>query len=77
MLLTCPSTLADRAHKLVTTFPSYPMCEAMLSTHANNAASLNSEGARIATIPAHLPVSQVVTFQDQNATRNGNPQSIE
>ncbi len=33
MLLTCPSTLADRAHKLVTTFSSYLMCEAMLSSY--------------------------------------------
>ncbi len=50
---------------------------AVLGTHTNDAASLNSEGATIASIPAHLPVLQVVTFQDQNASRNGNPQPNE
>jgi hypothetical protein len=31
--LMCPSMLvADKAHKLVSTFPSLPMCEAMLSS---------------------------------------------
>jgi hypothetical protein len=50
---------------------------AVLGTHTNNAASSNFEGATIASIPAHLPVSQVVTFQDQNASENGNPQPNE
>ncbi len=50
---------------------------AVLGTHTNNAASSNSEEATIASIPAHLPMLQVVTFQDQNASRNGNPQPNE
>ncbi len=49
----------------------------VLGTHTNNAASSGSEGASIALIPAHQPVSRVVTFQDQNASRNGNPQPNE
>jgi hypothetical protein len=49
----------------------------VLGTHTNNAASSSSEGASIASIPAHQPVSRVVTFQDQNASRNGNPQPNE
>jgi hypothetical protein len=35
---------------------------AVLGTHTNNAASSNSEGATIASIPSHLLVLQVVTF---------------
>ncbi len=50
---------------------------AVLGTHTNNAASSNSEGATFASIPAHLPVTPVVTFQDQNASGNGNPQPNE
>jgi hypothetical protein len=49
----------------------------VLGTHTNNAASSGSEGASIASIPAHQPVSRVVTFQDQNASRNGDPQPNE
>ncbi len=49
----------------------------LLGTHTTNAASSDSEGASIAFIPAHLPLSQVVTFQDQNASRNDNPQPNE
>ena len=48
-----------------------------MGTHTNDAASSGSEGASIASIPAHKPVSRVVTFQDQNALRNGNPQPNE
>jgi hypothetical protein len=50
---------------------------AVLGTHTNNAASPDSQGASIAFIPAHLLVLQVVTFQDQNASRNDNPQPNE
>ncbi len=37
---------------------------AVLGNHTNNAASSNSEGATIASISAHLPMLQVITFQD-------------
>jgi hypothetical protein len=49
----------------------------VLGTLTNNAASSNSEGATIASIPAHLLVTWVVTFQDQSASGNGNPQPNE
>jgi hypothetical protein len=49
----------------------------VLGTHTNDAASSISEGETIASILAHPPVSGVVTFQDQNASRNGKPQSNE
>jgi hypothetical protein len=48
-----------------------------MGTQTNDAASSGSEGAPIASIPAHQPVSRVVTFQDQNALRNDNPQPNE
>jgi hypothetical protein len=45
--------------------------EVPMGTHTNNAtnnaASSDSEGASIASIPAYQPVSRVVTLQDQNA----------
>jgi hypothetical protein len=50
---------------------------AVLGTNTNNAASSKTEGATIASIPAHLPVLQVVKFQDQNASEYGNPQPDE
>jgi hypothetical protein len=50
---------------------------AILGTHTNIAAFSNFEEATIAFIPAHLPMSQGVTFQDQTASRNGNPQPNE
>jgi len=51
--------------------------EVPMGTHTNDAASLGSEGASMASIPSHKPVLRVVTFQDQNALRNGNPQPNE
>jgi len=51
--------------------------EVPMGTHTNDAAPSGSEGASKASIPAHKPVSRVVTFQDQNALRNGNPQPNE
>ena len=48
-----------------------------MGTHTNDAVSSGSEEASIASIPAHKPVLRVVTFQDQNAFRNGNPQPNE
>jgi hypothetical protein len=50
---------------------------AVLGIDTHDAASSNSEGATIASIPAHLSMLRVVTFQDQNASRNGNPQPNE
>jgi hypothetical protein len=45
-----------------------------LGTHTSNATSPDSEGAIIASITAHLPVSRVISFQDHHASGNNNPQ---
>ncbi len=51
--------------------------EVPIGTHTNKGNFSGSEGASIASIPAHQPVPRVVTFQDQNALRNDNPQPNE
>ena len=48
-----------------------------MGTPTNDAAPSGSEGASIASNSVRNPVSRVVTFQDQNASRNGNPQQQE
>jgi hypothetical protein len=44
-----------------------------MGTHTNDAAPPGSEGASIASNSVRNSVSRVVTFQDQNASRNENP----
>jgi len=51
--------------------------EVPMGTPTNDAAPSGSEGASIASNSVRNSVSRVVTFQDQNASRNGNPQQQE
>jgi hypothetical protein len=51
--------------------------EVPMGTPMNDAATSGSEGASIVSNSVRNPVSRVVTFQDQNASRNGNPQQKE
>ena len=52
--------------------------EVPMGTPKNEAAPSGSEGASTASNSVRNPVSRVVTFQDQqNASRNGNPQQKE